>query len=261
MGRRPNAPIQKADGYWYCRHPGLKRTVRLTATSFAEACAEQQSFYGVDIQTAQMDEIVPSNPVPTDGGNGGNSVISLDDDKPSSSTDKSAADMLASWSSDKTSSNTPPPAPQPTVINIDSPAAPKPAGINVRDILPNAGKAKPKGLSPEQAATIAGALKKMVVNTNIVVMAAAIDIMGYVPAKLDEDEIKLLQMGWEMWMDELLLKAKLKPVHLVIVGNLMIAVSMFAGAKKKEPKQLKADTTVAKSSIPVATVTPITPPK
>jgi hypothetical protein len=130
--------------------------------------------------------------------------------------------------------------------------------------LPPVGTRAPKvqkGLTPEQSAKIASGLKKMVVNTNVVVVASAVQMFGRVPAPLDDDEIALLQMGWEMWLDELFLKAKLKPIHLVIVGNLMIAVSMWAAGKPKDKPNPKTDATTAKAAPGHGSITPINPPK
>lgn len=270
MGRRPNAPSQKADGYWYSRHPGLKRTVRLAATSFTEAVAEQNGFYGLDATSTPVDAVLPSDSVPAglgmDVGNG-DSVLNLDDEPTPPGGGKkadSATDLLTSWSK-----STAPVAETTTpVVQTGSPnVSGDVSSSRVQSGPPNTsylvGKPKvQKGLSPEQSAKIASGLKKMVVNTNIVVMGAAIQMFGVIPAPLDPEEISLLQMGWEMYLDELFAKAKLKPLHLVLVGNLSIAVSMWAAGEKKKKPDPKVDPTNAKSAPGhTATVTPIQPPK
>lgn len=265
-GRRPNAPSQAPNGSWYCHHPGLRRKVRLGATTFSEAVAEQQSFYGVADEPTTTSAPVPGNPVSKDGNpgdlafklNGGDLSLNLDDDQPVLPTAEpkkasSAADLLSSWSKSTATVETPTPVQQPS-----APATPPAA--HPYAYTPPAKAIKPqKGLTPEQSAKIANGLKKMVVNTNIVVMATAVQMFGRVPAPLDDDEIALLQMGWEMWLDEMFAKAKLKPVHLVLVGNLMIAVSMWASGKPKEKP--KADPKAAPGHGSVASVTPISPPK
>lgn len=258
-GRRPNAPTQAPNGSWYCFHPGLKRKVRLGATSFAAAVAEQQSFYGVADAPASPNPAVPSHSVPTGGGD--DTLFNLDDDSPpmekKDSSDASAADLLSSLSSSRANATVvSPPSPAPTAV---TPVAPVPAPSHPYAYNPKAPKQQ-KGLTPEQSAKIANGLKKMVVNTNVVVMATAVQMFGRVPAPLDDDEIALLQMGWEMYLDELFAKAKLKPLHLVIVGNLMIAVSMWASGKPKEKPKAEA-TTKAAAPGHTASVTPIQPPK
>lgn len=259
MGRLPNAPSQKADGYWYSRHPGLKRTVRLAATTFAEAMAEQQSFYGVAHAPASPTPTVSSNPIPTGGNNGGSSVLNLDDDEPTppggGRKADSAIDLLSTWAKSDT------PVAPPATTQVQTPP------INTNQMAPGPIPAfKPvkiqKGLTPEQSAKIASGLKKMVTNTNIVVIGAAVQMFGRVPAQLDDEEISLLQMGWDMWLDELFLKAKLKPVHLVIVGNIAVAISMWATGKqaapKIDPKSIKA---APGHQATVTPIVPVVPPK
>ena len=259
-GRRPGPPTQRPNGHWYAHHPGLKRPIRLAATTFAEAVAEQQSFYGVASAPAEVSTPIPGDTVPSSGDVGGTAVLNLDDEVTSEpkKTD-SAADLLSSWAKSTT-----PMATQPTLV--DTPAAkPAPLAGPPATVPTPAGKVPSprvqKGLTPEQSAKIASGLKKMVVNTNVVVVASAVQMFGRVPAPLDDDEIALLQMGWEMWLDELFLKAKLKPIHLVIVGNLMIAVSMWAAGKPKDKPNPKTDATTAKAAPGHGSITPINPPK
>jgi hypothetical protein len=127
-------------------------------------------------------------------------------------------------------------------------------------VAPKPTRQKP-GLTPEQSAKIAAGLKKTVTNVNVIVVGAAVQMFGRVPAPLDDEEVALLQLGWEMYIDEMFSRAKIKPWHLLLAGNVMIAAAMYVGGtpvKKLPPPGDPAKQ--AKSFQQPATITPITPP-
>lgn len=238
-GRLPSEPVQNAQGNWVCWHPGLKRKVRLAATTFAAALQEQQSFYGVVGSSINSDAPVPFNPVSETGAD--RMTINLDDPPANN-----AVDMLTGWAK-----STAPLQPTTPEVPAAAPAQSPTGQVAVIPTRPGAAPKPQKGLTPEQSAKIASGLKKVVVNTNVVIVGAAIQMFGVVPAPLDREEIELLQLGWELWLDELFNKAKLKPVYLVLAGNLMIAVSMYVGGRKVEkpkPPMQTLDPTKAKSA-------------
>lgn len=159
-----------------------------------------------------------------------------DDDKPAGS----AHDLLNDWARSKTVDATPPatqpePAPQPGPLSgLFGSSPPLPPARN-----PPSPKVA-KGLTPEETAKLAAGLKKIVTNINVVAVGASVQMFGRVPAPLDDEEIKLLQMGWEMYLDEIFAKKKIKPVHIVLAANIMIAFTMYVGGKPMEkPKKLE----------------------
>jgi len=170
------------------------------------------------------------------------------DDKP---TD--AASILTQWSKGTSNANEPiqpvqaTPAPSPPLW---------PGPSNPAPMVPvSKGGRKPKPtLSPEQSAQLASGLKKIVANLNVIIVGAGVQMFGKVPAPLDDDEVKMLEMGWAMMIDELFLKSEVKPWHVLLAGNVMIAAAMYVGGTPVPKKQLPpGDPTKAKSG----TITPI----
>jgi len=261
MGRPPSPPRLNKKGAYECWHPAIKKYVKLGTSDFAEASRIQQGFYGVVQASTPILPDIPSRDNIPDVDMGKPMIINLDenDDKP-----KDAANLLAGWA--KSSSPMAPPTPVAsspvgTVYQTPISAGHPQNGPGIATMVTKSNKV-PKGLTPEQSAKIANGLKKMVVNTNVVVIGAAVQMFGVVPAPLDREEIELLQLGWELWLDELFNKAKLKPVYLVVVGNIMIAISMYAAGERMKKPDPKTDPSKAKSAPGhEATVHPITPPK
>ncbi len=258
MGRQPNAPQIDRHGFFACWHPGIKKRVNLGTKDYATACAIQAGFYG---RTSVPSP--PSKPDPTPVGNPtfpynpGAQTMTLDlDDKP---TD--AASILSQWSknsgntSDGTSTpvgQTPaaPPNPSPTLtlpwIQPSNSQGMAPVSRSSRKLKPS--------LTPEQSAQLASGLKKIVANLNVIIVGAGVQMFGKVPAPLDDDEVKMLEMGWAMFIDELFLKSEVKPWHVLLAGNVMIAAAMYVGGTPIPRKALPPnDPTKAKSS----NVTPI----
>jgi len=168
------------------------------------------------------------------------------DDKP---TD--AASILTQWSQSgkpETPAQTPSATPSSPSLWNPQPSASPP---NLAPVSAGTGKpgrkAKPT-LTPEQSAQLASGLKKIVANLNVIIIGAGVQMFGKVPAPLDDDEVKMLEMGWAMLIDELFLKTEVKPWHVLLAGNVMIAAAMYVGGVDIPKKQLPAnDPTKAKS--------------
>jgi hypothetical protein len=253
MGRQPNAPSQRRDGSYECWHPGIKRKVNLGQVDYQTALKLQQSFYPQRVSSPTTETVlVPKlEQAPPPSAESRSMSFDFDaEDKP-----LEAADLLSSWSKSREDK---PAEPQTTV---KAPEAPTPSLASPSTWFAPSSPAKPvgkkPGLSPEQSAKLASGLKKTVANLNIIIVGAAVDMFGRVPAPLDDDEIQLLQMGWEMYIDEMFAKAKIKPWHLLLAGNVMIAAAMYVGGTPKV-KQLppKDPATVAKSPPQMTMVQP-----
>lgn len=258
MGRQPNVPQLTKAGTYRCWHPSIKKYVNLGTSDFEAACSIQAGFYGRKSLSSQPAEPPAPESGATPLGNpafpysgGSSQMIDLEDDKPID-----ANDLLASWNKAKDNDKQPVPPPATSATSATpSTSFPGFALSNVPKAPPGPGKAKP-GLTPEQSAKLASGLKKTVANLNVIIVGAGVQMFGRVPAPLDDEEVALLQMGWEMYIDEMFAKAKIKPWHLLIAGNVMIAAAMYVGGTPIPRKpQLPSDPGKAKS----ATVTPLKP--
>ncbi len=248
MGRRPNEPQISRDGTFTSWHPGIKKRVNLGTTDFETARSIQAGFYG---RTSVQSVATPPNPpqlgnpaYPYVGsGEGGTpQMINLDDDKPAD-----ASDILSSWakSSQPVNEATPAPSSSPSLPTAQPATTPVPWAP-----APTVGKGRKakQTLTPEQSAQLASGLKKIVANLNVIIIGAGVQMFGKVPAPLDDDEVKMLEMGWAMMIDEMFLKSEVKPWHVLLAGNLMIGAAMYVGGTPIPKKALpQADPTKAKS--------------
>lgn len=203
-------------------HPGLKKRISLGTKDYDEACRLQAQML------ARFDNQAPApaptpKPIPVTPAV---EVAPVSEDKP-----LEAADLLNSWAGVKDKPAVEPvqaeQLPIPEFSTAPQPqAAPSPAAL-----------VRKQGLSPEQSQKMAVGLKKLVTNLNVIVVGWGIQMFGKDPAPLDEEELELLQLGWELWLDEIFVKRKPKPWMLVAVGNLMIAVAMYMNGT---PRQVEA---------------------
>lgn len=259
MGRQPNAPKLTAKGTYECWHPGVKRRINLGVSDYNEALRIQAGFYGSSVQPSVPSlgaTSVPAElgnpPVSSDSPGNGPPMSILDLDSPDKPLD--ASNLLSSWASTKggassTSATVTPTASPATPAPVVSLFAPKPLTGG------NTGPKPKPGLTPEQSAKLAAGLKKIVTNLNVILVGAGVEMFGRVPAPLDDEEVQLLQMGWEMFIDEMFVKAKVKPWHVLLAGNVMVGAAMYVGGtpKPKKPALPPGDPTKAKSAM----VTPI----
>lgn len=226
MSRAYSAPTRIKDssgkevGTYRAYHPGMKKRISLGTYDFNEACrlqAEMLARYN-----KQPTPVAPTpKPVP----------VTVPVEAPTVSEDKplDAADLLKSWAgvNDK-----------PAVETVEAEQLP----ITEFNTQPQQQQAQPspaamvrkQGLSPEQSQRMAVGLKKLVTNLNVIVVGWGIQMFGKDPAPLDEEELELLQLGWELWLDEIFVKRKPKPWMLVAVGNLMIAVAMYMNGTPRQ---------------------------
>ncbi len=255
MGRHPNVPQLTKNGTYRCWHPGLKKHIGLGTTDYNEACRIQASYYpgreaspGVSGQNA-------NRPLVVGNGVAGGHMGVMDFDKPEEGK-PDASSLLNKWASGGQPAATPPttvtpePQPEPSIFSSFSSAV---ADIVPKPNVPAKGGRPKQGLTPEQSAKLASGLKKIVTNLNVIAVGAGVQMFGKVPAPLDDEEIELLQMGWEMYIDDIFAKAKIKPWHVLLAGNVMIAASMYVGGTPIKKGLPAGDASKAKS----ASVTPI----
>lgn len=264
MGRQPNAPSEGRNGNYWAWHPAIKKRIDLGTRDYGQACAIQSGFYPgrqapATVASARTPTMVPPLGDPSFPYRlSGDGVIDLDspsDDKPAD-----AGDLLSRWAAvkDPNVSVATPSASAPVVqpSGIQSTLVSLMGGVHAPN-TPGSGKGGSQrgksSLTPEQSAKLAGGLKKIMANLNCIIVGAGVQMFGRVPAPIDDEEMELLQMGWEMFIDEMFAKAKVKPWHVLLAGNVMIAAAMYVGGTPIPKKALPADAGKAKS----ATVTPI----
>lgn len=110
---------------------------------------------------------------------------------------------------------------------------------------------KTRGLTPEQSQKISGALKKLVVKINVLGADTMVRLLGRDPCELDDDDLDLLTLGWEMQLEQWLDSAKLKPWQIVLAANILLCSAMYIGG---EPIK-KGSVTKLESVPPPATET------
>jgi len=194
--------------------PSQGKTISLETADFNEATKKAaeiaenekgQSSSGEDISSGQTNEI-PNNPEP---------VIS----KPLFGLDNSS--VINDWIN--STGPVPPVAiPQPP----QPPVSAAPASTGQTSVTPK--KATPqKGLTTEQTEKISGGMKKIIARMNVIGLGTCIQLLGRDPYPVEDEELELLAMGWEMWIEEVFTKKKMEPWHLVLAANVMIGFSMY----------------------------------
>ncbi len=100
---------------------------------------------------------------------------------------------------------------------------------------------KPKpvsGLSPEQAQKIGAGLKKIVTKVNIIAAGMCVDMFGRDPAPLEDDEIDLVVLGWEMMLEQYFTKSQPKPWMVLLAGNVMMVMAMYPRGEPKKTEDV-----------------------
>lgn len=155
-----------------------------------------------------------------------------DNDGPINQEKQRAFSVFQKWAIEKGPSQ-PEPAPIETPEKIGiPPATPSVA----RQITP--AQTRKRGLTPEQSAKISGALKRVVVKINVLGGDALVRLMGRDACELDDDDLDLLALGWEMQLELWLESAKLKPVYIIVLANVLLVSAMYLGGTpiEKKPK-------------------------
>ncbi len=101
---------------------------------------------------------------------------------------------------------------------------------------------KKGGFTPEQAERLGSLANKIVTRLNIAGIAACVKYLGKDPIELDEDDIELLQTGWEMFLADYFVKQPPQPWMIILAGNLLLGFQMYTTGKDI-PKPQIADST------------------
>lgn len=179
--------------------------------------------------TESPPSVIPAVPEPSHPSGAGSSV--------------SARDIISSWISSNpgTNANDASDIPGPGRVepqDSTTPQEPKPV---IPTVAPKPVKTA-KGLTPEQAAKLGRGLTKVVSRLNVVGVDACVRLMGRDPFPPDEEEMELLQMGWELLLEQYFIKEAPEPWHLILAANLTLAVTMYARGKplpKRESKDIE----------------------
>lgn len=241
---RARYPSGEEYGGYRAYHPQLRKVVAVGTYDKDEANQIWRSWYsgetidrtGMNGQLgASVPEIHPPTSLPRTEANG---MINFDSPEPQST--KPSDDVLASFlSANKEAvTSTTPPISQPTITRQDTPVIP------ITRALP--GRPPKKGQDPVELAKkaernlkLAAGLKGMVTQVNVVAAGMAVKLFGRNPAEPDEAEIAMLKEAWEAYIDELFGKVEVQPWVLLLIGNVMIGMSMYANGEpipKKKPQ-------------------------
>lgn len=141
------------------------------------------------------------------------------------------SNLLKMWAGPNESEKVVPPGSGPVVDkaqppNPVAPTQPTP-GAKVFSITPSTTPKKKPGMTPEQAAKLGRGMQKIVSKLNVAAIGGVVRVLGKDPYPLDDDELELLSMGWELFLDEFFIKNPPKPWMLILAGNVMCASVMY----------------------------------
>ena len=160
----------------------------------------------------------------------------VNDTPPAGSAPKSpVADLLSDWSTSKGPLDDVPapavadPTPKPSPLPVQPP---KPVAM-----VPASTPTPKKGmLTPEQASKMARGVRNMVCRLNVVAIEGCVNFLGRDPFPVDDDDLELMALGWELWLDEFFVKHKPKPWMLILAGNVMLFASAYIRGTDKPKK-------------------------
>ena len=146
-----------------------------------------------------------------------------------------AGKVMDAWAGSKV---TPPGSSNPSQPVTDRPsggqvpgvgATSLPGGVVIPIVRPTVKPAAPKKgqLTPEQAVKLGRAVNKVAAKLNLALLSAGVKFAGRDPFELDEDDVELLALGWELFLDEFFVKHPPKPWMLILAGNVMCASVMY----------------------------------
>ncbi len=97
-----------------------------------------------------------------------------------------------------------------------------------------------KGLSEEQIAKLASVAQKIATRANVAGLEAILRLTGRkVPdGSLDEEDVELLAIGMDMWLEELFAHQAPEPWMVVVAANILIAGKMLIASEPIEKKQV-----------------------
>lgn len=224
-------------GGYRAYHPQLRKVVAVGSYDQNEAIRIWQSWYEngsgqlrAAVAEHTSEDVEPTiNETPTERVS---PMINFDDPKPD--------DVLSSFlAANREPATSTPPPPIPTAqVPRETPIIP----INRAPV----GRPPKKGQDPielakkaERNAKLAAGLKGMVTQVNIVAAGMAVKLFGRNPAEPDEAEIQMLREAWESYIDDMFGKLDVEPWVLLLIGNVMIAMSMYANGEPIPKKQIQ----------------------
>lgn len=223
-------------GGYRAYHPQLRKVVAVGTNDREEANRIWRDWYGHSgdgtglggqLRTS-VQEIHQTTDLSSATTNGIEKNMINFDSPPEDSSNDVLASYLASSKPADTSAPIPPiPTAQP--VRPETPIIP---------IARGPGRPPKKGQDPVEAAKkaernakLAAGLKGMVTQVNVVVAGMAVKLFGRDPATPDEAEIQMLREAWAAYIDDMFGKIDVEPWVLLLVGNVMVAMSMYANGE------------------------------
>lgn len=129
-----------------------------------------------------------------------------------------------------------PPLPQPTVPVAETPMYDEPEDDNAE--WDGGETEKPVATKKRNWKSLGRKVANGLGQANMVLLALGIKVFAtnkkYVMrmAEASEESVATTSEGWEMLMEELLVNHPPKPIHLIVAGNVFMAVSMVAGSER-----------------------------
>lgn len=139
-----------------------------------------------------------------------------------------ASKVVDAWAGHDQQKTFTPPAPGTGPATSPAPS-PSPGGVVIPIVRPTVKTAPPKKgqLTPEQAAKLGRAVNKVACKLNLALLSGAVKFAGRDPFELDDDDVELLALGWELFLDDFFVKNPPKPWMLILAGNVMCAAVMY----------------------------------
>lgn len=229
MGRPLSGEPYRVAGEWRLHLGGGKRVVlgQAAVMDYAEAKSKASTLVPGEMrgtvsdveQTPVASAPIPPQPKPMD-----------------------ATEILSSWAAAQESSG-PSEAGKPP-----SPSVPTVSGGSTSTAIRTTTSAsvpprRSGGLTPEQAEKIGRGLKKVMTKINVIGAEVLVRLVGRDPCEVDDDEVELVALGWELMCEQYFTKNKPQPWMVLAAGNVMLVLAMYMRGtpivKKEDPDHVE----------------------
>lgn len=253
VGRKFQGNIFKQknkDGSFYGSYrvydPIQKKPISLDTEDENEAKAKVQSMFGHLIDSAFKQISPPKRVMPLqhkvvdlDGGVtapkdtapivGADESIPIQYSQPEHVGSAVASSVLSDWAAQN--------PPEPSSIPLNQPPNLRVVeGEKVSEPIVTKTRKKAGNWSDADIAKMASGMHKIVANANMLVLDLCVRSLGKVPYQPSEDELELLAMGWEMYLNEYFAKSPPQPWMLILAGNLLVGFAMYTQGQALPPK-------------------------
>lgn len=108
-----------------------------------------------------------------------------------------------------------------------------------RAVLPTPPR-KTGALTPEQAQRLGRGMKSIVCKVNVIAAEGVVKFLGRDPFPLEDEDLQLLALGWELYLEQYFGTKSPPPWLLIVAGNVMVIFAMWMrGTPRPKPERKK----------------------